>query len=172
MAYDSNIIWGDPRILFKKSEEDGLYVMPWKLLHEGYQVTRQDTVVRVSPDAGVVISHSRWSAGGRIIAAKIFTNNEEDFWYWLAVATNNTALPCWIYDPKVEGFMRCNITEQPQASPAGTSVKGMYINLQLYAKAQAIPILNLVTENTPYRYVVEGDNSYVSEAGITTEVMY
>ena len=172
MTYDSNIVWGNPNILLTKSEEDDLYVMPWKLLHEGYQVTRQDTVVRVSPDAGVVISHSRWSAGGRIIAAKIFVNKEEDFWYWLAIATNNTALPCWIYDPKVNGFMRCHFTEQPQASPAGTSVKGMYINLQLYAKAQPVPVLNFVVENTPEKYVTESNNSFVTEYGATGEVMY
>lgn len=173
MANDKNIVWGDPNVLFKVSAEDGLYVMPWKLLHDGYQVTRQDTVVRVSPDAGEVISHSKWSAGGRIIAAKIYVNNEELFWYWLAVATHNTALPCWIYDPKVGGFMKCHITEPPTASPAGSSIKGMYVNLQLYAKAQSLGVVNLVVEDTPEKAVVEGNEhdgyNYVAELG---EVMY
>lgn len=172
VTYDKNIIWGDPNILFKVSATDGLYVMPWRLLHDGYQVTRQDTVVRITPDAGEVISHSKWSAGGRIISAKIFVNSEEQFWYWLSVATNNTAIPCWVYDPKVNGYMKCHITEQPSASPAGTSVRGMYINLQLYAKAQSVNVLNFITENTPDRAVVEGiegDYKYVSEQG---EVMY
>lgn len=170
---DKNIVWGDPNLLFKVSAEDGLYVMPWRLLHDGYQVTRQDTVVRVSPDSGVVISHSKWSAGGRIIAAKIYVDNEESFWYWLAVATQNTALPCWVYDPKVNGFMKCHITDQPTVTPAGTSVRGMYVNLQLYAKAQSLNVINLITENTPDRAVVEGNEqegySFVSEQG---EVMY
>ena len=172
MAKDKNIVWGDKSQLFKKSTQDGLYVMPWKLLHDGYQVTRQDTVVRVSPDAGVVISHSRWSAGGRIIAAKIFVDQEEFFWYWLAIATQNTALPCWVYDARVEGFMKCHITEQPSLTPAGTSVKGCYVNLQLYAKSQPITVLNYVTENIPDRFVVEGNQNnykYVAEKG---EVMY
>ena len=169
---DKNIVWGDKSILFQKSTDDGLYVMPWKLLHDGYQVTRQDTVVRVSPDAGAVISHSRWSAGGRIIAAKIFVDQEEIFWYWFAIATQNTALPVWVYDPKVKGFMRCDITEQPTASPAGTMVQGMYVNLQLYAKSQPMTVLNYVVENKPERAVVEGVNGtykYVAEKG---EVMY
>ena len=170
MAYDKNIVWGDKSILFQKSTEDGLYVMPWRLLHDGYQVTRQDTVVRVSPDAGSVISHSKWTVGGRIIAAKIFVDKEEIFWYWLNVATKDTALPCWIYDAKVEGFMRCNITEQPTLAPAGTSVKGCYVNLQLYTKSQPVTLINYVTEDTPERAVVEGANEkYVVEK---IEVIY
>lgn len=173
MAYDKNILWGDPNILFKVSTTDGLYVMPWRLLHDGYQVTRQDTVVRVSPDAGEVISHSKWSAGGRIIAAKIYVDNEESFWYWLSMATNNTALPFWAYDPKVNGYMRVTFTDQPTVAPANSSVKGMYVNLQLYAKSQSVSVLNFITENTPDRAVVEGNEhdgyKYVSEQG---EVMY
>lgn len=166
---DTNIVWGDPNVLFIQSEKDGLYIMPWKLLHEGYSVTRQETVVSVNPDAGIPISHSRFSAGGRIIAAKVFVTREEDFWYWFGLATNNRAIPCWVLDPKTNGFMRCYILEQPEISPAGSSIKGMFANLKLYARTMSIPVRNFITENTPERIVIEGDGALVYQSN---EVMY
>lgn len=159
MAKDSNIVWGNSDELFVVSEADGIYIMPWKLLHEGYDVTRQEGVVSVSPDAGIPITHSRFSQTGRIISAKIFTDTEPVWWLWYDKATHNRALPCWIYDPKINGFMKCYITEQPNWAPAGSSVKGGYVSLKLYAVSQAIPVRAFITENTPERIVVEGTNA-------------
>ena len=165
---DTNIIWGDANELFVQAE-DGLYIMPWKLLHEGYQVTRQDGVVSVDPDAGIPISHSRFSATGRIISAKIYTNTEPDWWVWYRQATNNRALPCWVYDHKLNGFMKCYILEQPSWAPASSSINGGYCQLKLYAVAASIPLRKFITENTPERMVVEGTNILIYEE---KEVMY
>ena len=77
MGKDNNVIFDTQKELFVKSTTDGLYIMPWRLLHDGYQVTRQETVVSVDPDAGIPITHSRFSAGGRIISAKIYVDTEE-----------------------------------------------------------------------------------------------
>lgn len=169
MGKDNNVIFDTREELFVKSTTDSLYIMPWRLLHEGYDVTRQETVVRVDPDAGIPITHSRFTAGGRIISAKIFVDTEETWWFWYKRATNNSALPCWIYDPKVDGFMRCIIMQQPQVSPAGNSVKGMYVQLKLYAQANSIPIKRFITENIPERIVTEGDGALVYD---NDEVMY
>lgn len=155
--------------IFVKSNTDGLYILPWQLLHDGYQVTRQETVVSVDPDAGVPITHSRFSAGGRIISAKIFVDTETQWWWWYSRATNNRALPCWIYDPKLQGFMRCYILEQPTVEPAGTSVLGVYVQLKIFAVTNAIPIQRFITENTPERIVTENNGALVYD---NDEVMY
>ena len=169
MARKTNTIFDTNENLFVKSTTDGLYIMPWKLLHDGYEVTRQDTVVRVDPDSGIPITHSRFTAGGRIVSAKIFVDDEETFWFWLARAVKNTALPCWIYDPKLQGFIRATFLQQPSLSPAGSSVKGMYVQIQFYAKSNSIPIKRFITENMPEKIVTEGDNVLVYD---NDEVMY
>lgn len=169
MARDTNIVWGDKTILFMKSNIDGLYIMPWRILHDGYEVIRQETVVSIDPDAGIPITHSRFTAGGRIISAKIFVDTEETWWFWYKRATNNRALPCWIYDIKLNGFMRCIIIQQPSLSPAGGSIRGMYVQLKLYAQANSIPIKTFITENTSERIVTEGNGALVYESD---EVMY
>ena len=169
MANKTNVIFDIDDNLFVKSNTDGLYVFPWKLLHDGYEVTRQDTVTRVDPDSGVPITHSRFTAGGRIISSRVFVDDEVTFWFWMARATKNTALPCWIYDPKLKGFMRATFLQQPTLSPAGTSVKGMYVQIKFYAQSNAIPIKKFVTENMPARVVTEGNNIVIHD---NEEVMY
>lgn len=146
-----------------RSSEDNLAVMPWKLLHDGYQVTRQETVVSVDPDSGIPVTHSRFTVGGRIISAKIFVDTEQQWWFWYNSATKSRALPCWVYDANIDAFMRCYILEQPELSRAGSSVKGCYVQLKLYAKSRSIPVLSFVTENTPENYVTEGNNNYITE---------
>lgn len=169
MSKKTNIIFDIEQNLFVKSTTDGLYVFPWKMLHDGYEVTRQDTVKRVDPDSGIPITHSRFTAGGRIISTRIFVDDEETFWFWMARATKNTALPCWVFDPKLNGFMRATFLEQPSLSPAGTSVKGMYVQIKFYAQSNSIPIKRFITENMPERIVTEGDNALVYD---NDEVMY
>ena len=170
MAKDSNIIFEDDTNLYVRSKADGLYVMPWKILHEGYQVSKQETVVSVSPDAGIPISHSRFSIGGRIISAKIYVNTEMDWWMWYRQATKDRALPVWVYDARVKGFMRCYITEQPKLSTAGNSADGCYITLALFVRAAAITVKRFVTESDVPNMVIEGtDNSFVYDE---TEVGY
>lgn len=169
MPKDTNIIFEDDSNLYVRSKTDGLYILPWKILHDGNQVTKQETVVSVSPDAGIPITHSRFSIGGRIIAAKIYVNTESDWWMWYRQATNDRALPCWVYDPRVNGFMRCYITEQPTLSPAGNSVNGAYVSLALFARAAAIPVMRFITESTDSNLVTEGDNNFVYD---NTEVSY
>lgn len=166
---DTNIIWGDPTILFVKSTADGLYIMPWKLLHDGYEVVRQESVVSVSPDANIPITHSRFTAAGRIISAKIFTNTEQDWWIWFREAVRNRALPCWVYDLKLKGYMKCYIMEQPSWAPAASSIKGGFVQLKLYAVANSIPVRKFITENMPERIVVEGKNALIYEI---SEVLY
>ena len=162
MAKDNNIIFEDDTNLYVRSKTDKLYVMPWEILHDGYQVTKQETVVSVSPDAGIPISHSRFSIGGRLISAKIHVNTEMDWWMWYRQATNDRALPFWAYDARVGGFMRCYITEQPKLSPAGNSANGCYVNLSLFVRAAAISVRRFVTESDTPNLVVEGaDNSFV-----------
>lgn len=162
MAKDRNIIFDNPSNLFVKSSVDSLYILPWRILHDGYEVTKQETVVSVSPDAGIPISHSRFSIGGRIISAKIFVNNEPDWWMWYREATNDRALPFWAYDIKVNGFMRCYITEQPKLSPANNSVQGCYVQLALFVRAASIPVRRFITENNPPNLIIEGvDNNLV-----------
>ena len=169
MGKDNNTIFDTDNELFVKSTTDGLYIMPWRLLHEGYQVTRQETVVSVDPDAGIPITHARFSAGGRIISAKIFVDTEEVWWWWYAKAVKHRALPCWIYDVKLNGFMRCYILEQPTVEPAGDSVTGMYVQIKIFAFSNAIPIKRFITENTPERIVTEGNGALVYD---NDEVMY
>lgn len=169
MRKDNNTIFNTQEELLVKSTTDGLYIMPWRLLNDGYEVTRQETVVSVDPDAGIPITHSRFTAGGRIISAKIFVDTEETWWVWYKRATNNRALPCWIYDVKLDGFMRCIIMQQPSLNPAGGSVRGVYVQLKLYAQANSIPIKIFLTENMPERIVTEGNGALVCE---DEEVMY
>ena len=170
MARDRNIIFEDDSNLYVKSDTDGLYVMPWRLLNDGYQVSKQETVVSVSPDAGIPISHSRFSIGGRIISAKIYVKTEEDWWMWYRIATNDRALPFWVYDVKMDGFMRCYITEQPKLSPADSSPKGCFVQLALFARASAIPVRRFITESDVPNLVVEGAaNNFVYDE---TEVSY
>lgn len=169
MGKDNNVIFDTQEELFVKSTTDGLYIMPWRLLHDGYQVTRQETVVSVDPDAGIPITHSRFSAGGRIISAKIYVDTEETWWFWYARATNNRAKPCWIYDIKLNGFMRCYILEQPTLEPAGNSVNGVYVQIKIFAFSNAIPIKRFITENMPERIVTEGNGVLVYD---NDEVMY
>lgn len=164
MTKDSNIIFDNPNNLYVRSKTDGLYVMPWKLLHDGYQVSKQETVVSVSPDAGIPITHSRFSIGGRIIAAKIYVNNEPDWWLWFSRATNNRALPFWVHDAKTKGFMRCYITEPPQLSMAGNSIDGVYISLTLYARPAVVTVDRYLTEGTAPNLVVEGNNNFVYDS--------
>lgn len=161
MARDRNIIFENQSNLYVKSDTDGLYIMPWRLLHDGYQVSKQETVVSVSPDAGIPISHSRFSIGGRIIAAKIYVDREQDWWMWFKKATNDRALPCWIYDPKVNGFMRSYITEQPKLSPANDSIEGVYVDLALFVRAAAISVQRFITESDVPNLVTEGENSFI-----------
>lgn len=162
MAKDKNIIFDNDSNLLVRSSVDGLYILPWRLLHDGYQVTRQETVVSVSADAGIPITHSRFSIGGRIIAAKIYVNTESEWWLWYRQATNERALPIWVYDVRVNGFMRCYITEQPNLSTAGNSVNGCYVSLALFARAAAIPVSRFLTENVDPNLVTEDiDNAFV-----------
>ena len=162
MATDRNIIFDDDSNLYVTSSTDGLYILPWKILHEGYQVSRQDAVVSLSPDAGIPITHSRFSESGRIIAAKIYVNTESEWWMWFKKATNNRALPFWVYDIKIKGFMRCYITEQPSLSPAGNSPEGVYVSLALYARPSALTVNRFITESDAPNLVVEGaDNNFV-----------
>jgi hypothetical protein len=156
-----NIIFENTVNLYVQSDTDGLYIMPWKILHDGYQVTKQETVVSISPDAGIPITHSRFSVGGRIIGCKIYVDREQDWWLWFSRATNNRALPFWVYDPKFKGFMKCYMTEQPNLSPANDSPEGVFVQLNLYAKASAIPVYRFITENTPPNLVVDSDNSFI-----------
>lgn len=169
MAKKTNVIFDIVENLFVKSTTDGLYIMPWKILHDGYEVTRQDTVKRVDPDSGIPITHSRFTAGGRIISARIYVDDEETFWFWMARAVKNTALPCWIYDPKLQGFMRSTFLEQPSISPAGTSVRGMYAQLKIYVQSNSIPIKRFITENKPERIVTENNKALIYDVD---EVMY
>ena len=170
MSKDRNIIFTEDSNLYVRSKTDGLYVFPWRLLHDGYQVTKQETVVSVSPDSGIPISHSRFSIGGRIIAAKIYVNTEQDWWMWFRQATNDRALPCWIYDARVGGFMRCYITEQPTLTPANNSAEGCYVSLALFARAAAISVKRFVTESDVPNLVIEGaENSFVYDE---SEVSY
>lgn len=169
MGKDNNVIFDTQAELFVKSTTDGLYIMPWRLLHDGYQVTRQDAVVSISPDAGIPISHSKFSAGGRIISAKIYVDTEEEWWFWFARATRNRALPFWVYDIKLDGFMRCYLLEQPTLQPANDSIKAMYVQLKLYAISNAIPIQRFITENIPEHIVTESNGALVYD---TDEVMY
>lgn len=170
MTRDSNIIFEDDSNLYVRSKTDNLFVMPWKLLHDGYQVSKQETVVSVSPDAGIPISHSRFSIGGRIMSAKIYVNTEMDWWMWYRQATHDRALPVWVYDARVGGFMRCYITEQPKLSPAGNSADGCYVTLALFARAAAISVKRFVTESDVPNMVIEGaDGSFVYDE---TEVSY
>jgi len=161
MAGGKTIIFEDKSNLFVTSDTDGLYIMPWALLHDGYSVSMQETVVSVSPDAGIPISHSRFSIGGRIIGAKIYCDTETDWWMWFKRATNNRALPCWVYDPKVNGFMRCMITEQPQLTLAGSTPQGVNVSLSLFVRASAISVKRFVTENDVPNIVTESDNYFV-----------
>jgi len=158
---DNNIIFDNQANLFVRSDSDGLYILPWRLLHDGYQVSKQETVVSVSADAGIPISHSRFSVGGRIIAAKIYVNTEQDWWIWFKKATNDRALPCWVYDARISGFMRCYISEQPTVTPANNSADGVYVSLALFARASAIPVKRFVTENSTPNLVVEGEDNFV-----------
>lgn len=153
-----------------KSTKDGLPIMPWKLLHDGYEVTQQETVVSVDPDAGIPITHSKFTVGGRIISAKIYTDTELEFWIWWKNAIQNRALPFWVYDVKVDGFMRCYATEQATWSPAGDSVHGGYAQLKLYTRSATIGIESFVTENMPENFVTEGqENNFLTE---NSEVIY
>lgn len=151
--FDTNTIFDINKNLFIRSTTDNLYIMPWKLLHEGYQVVRQDTVVRVDPDAGLPITHSKFTVGGRIISCQIFVDREEIFWYWFLKACKNSALPCWVADFKLNGFMRCTFLEQPTLSPAGSSILGMYGQLKLYAWVNTVPVQSFITENLPENFV-------------------
>lgn len=139
-----------------KSTKDGLPVMPWKLLHDGYQVTQQETVNSVDADSGVPITHSKFTVGGRIISAKIYTDTEMEFWIWWKNAIQNRALPFWVYDVKMNGFMKCYATEQANWSPAGSSIDGGYVQLKLYTRSMPIEVKRFITENMPENYVVEG----------------
>lgn len=159
-----NTIFDITENLFIKSDTDGLYVMPWRLLHDGYEVTRQDTVVRVDPDAGLPVTHSRFTVGGRIISAKIYVDDEPTFWFWYKKATNSGALPCWIYDVKLNGFMRCTFSDVPTLSPAGNSVNGMYCQMKFYAWSSSIPIISFITENLPQRYVTSEGNYLIEDS--------
>lgn len=171
MAKDRNIIFEDSSNLYVRSTTDNLYILPWRLLHDGYEVSRQEGVVSVSPDSGIPISHSRFSITGRIIAAKIYVNTEPDWWTWYRTATRDRALPFWIYDIKVRGFARCYITEQPKLSPADSSPEGCFVTLSLFIRAEALSIKRLINEGTIPRLVVEGTNkNYVFDT--ETEVSY
>ena len=152
-----------------KSKKDGLPIMPWRLLHDGYEVTQQETVVSVDPDSGVPITHSKFSVGGRIISAKIFVDTEIEFWIWWKNAIQNRALPFWVYDVNVNGFMRCYATEQAKLSPAGTSVNGRYVQLKLYTRSSTISLTSFITENMPENYVLEGADNYLID---NDEVLY
>lgn len=158
----------NPRVI-TRSEVDNLAIMPWKLLHDGYEVTYQETVVSTDPDAGIPITHSRFTTGGRIISAKIYTDNEPDFWIWYHSAVKSRALPCWVYDGNMDNFMRCIILEQPSVSRAGSSVEGCYVQLKLYARSQSIPVDSFITEHLPENYVTEGEDNYIFD---TSEVLY
>jgi len=155
--------------LFVQSETDGLYVMPWRLLHDGYEVTRQDGVVRVDPDAGVPITHSKFSTSGRIMSSRIFVTDEPIFWHWYAKACLNGAMPCWIYDARLQGYMRCTFLDQPTLSPAGTSERGCYVQMKLFAHTMPVPAISYITENKPERLVTENNKFVIQTLG---EVMY
>lgn len=144
--------------LLVKSAEDGLYVMPWKILHDGYEATRQDGVVDVDADAGIPWSHSRFSATGKILSCKIYCDNEKLWNIWFEQATNFRLLPFWFYDAKTNGFSRGKITEQPTVSPAGTSINGVYVQLKIYVIPRTITIANYVTEDVANNYVEENGN--------------
>lgn len=169
MARDTNIVWGDRTILFMKSNTDGLYIMAWRILHDGYEVTRQNTVTSVDPDAGIPITHSKFTNGGRIISAKIYVDTETEFWNWYKMGTQERALPFWVYDVQVDGFMKCYMTEVPTLSRAGSSIFGCYVQLKLYAVSATIPVRKFITENTPEKMVIEGNNILVYE---NDEVIY
>ena len=158
---DNNIIFKNKHDLMVKSKTDGLYILPWRLLHDGHDTVRQKTVVRVDADAGVPISHSRFSAGGRIISAKIYVDNAVIWNLWLLRATNNTALPFWVWDAEMKGFMRCRFIDDPNINPPSGAILGRYVYLKIFAEAQSIPIRQFITENTPERIVTEGDNSLI-----------
>lgn len=161
---DKNTVFDITQNLFVKSNTDGLYVMPWKFLHDGYEVTRQSTVVRVDPDAGLPISHSRFTVGGRIISAKLYIDREETFWFWYGKATRSSALPFWAYDAKLNGYMRCLFTDEPSLSPAGNSVKGMYAQIKVYCYANPVQVIGFVMEDTPEKYVTEQNNYVIEDA--------
>lgn len=153
-----------------RSTKDGLPIMPWRLLHEGYEVTQQETVNSVDVDAGVPVTHSKFTVGGRIISAKIYTDTEIEFWFWWKNAIQNRALPFWVYDIKMDGFMKCYATEQANWSPAGTSVHGGYVQLKLYTRSMPIALNKFITENMPENFVTEGTVPYFLYD--TTEVQY
>lgn len=153
-----------------RSTTDNLAILPWRLLHDGYEVSRQSTVVSVDADAGIPITHSKFTEGGRIISAKIYVDNEPSFWVWYKTATNNRALPCWVYDARVKGFVRCYITEEPSLSPASNSVNGCYVQLKLYAKAQSLEVQRFVTADKDNKYVIEHNDNFVVET--EGEVLY
>lgn len=165
---DKKTVFDIDKNLFVQSETDNLYIMPWKLLHEGYEVTRQDSVVRVDPDAGVPITHSKFSTSGRIISAKIFVGDEPTFWRWYGIAAKNGAVPFWVYDARLQGYMRCTILDQPSLSPAGTSVNGCYVQIKLFAHTMPIPIISFLMENTPERAVTENDKFIIQNFGEVT----
>lgn len=169
MTRDTNIVWGDNTKLFMKSDTDGLYIMPWRILHDGYEVTRQNTVVSIDAEAGIPITFSKFTNGGRIISAKIYTDTEPEFWNWYKQATNERALPFWVYDVRVGGFMKCYMTETPTLSTANNSVNACYVQLKLYALSATIPVIKFITENTPEKMVIEGNNILVYE---NDEVIY
>jgi hypothetical protein len=135
--------------------------MPWKLLHDGYQTSRQSTVVRVTPDAGVPISHSRFSTAGRILAVKIYVNTEPEWWVWYNKATRNGAVPFWVYDAKVNGFMRCRFTDEPTCNPAGNMADGVNISLPLFAEALAMKMINFITESDVPNLVTEEADTFL-----------
>lgn len=170
MGTHENKVFDDQSALFIKSNTDGLYILPWKLLHDGYEVTQQETVTSVDPDDGNPITHSKFSTGGRIISAKIYVDDEPTWWYWYNRAVKRRALPCWVKDLRLKGFMRCYITEQPSLSPASNSIDGCYIQLKLFALAQGINVTRFITENTPERFVTEGEkDNFVTDID---EVIY
>lgn len=169
MGKDTNTLFDINVTLFVKSTVDNLYIMPWRLLHDGYEVTRQDNVVRVDADAGVPITHSKFTVSGRIISTKIFVDDEPTFWWWYQKASKTGALPFWVYDVKVKGYMRCTILDQPSVSPAGSSVNGMYVQMKLYAHSMPIDTIGFITENTPEKFVTTEDKLLIQNYG---EVMY
>ena len=65
--------------------------------------------------------------------------------------------------------MKCYMTEVPTLSRAGNSVLGCYVQLKLYAVSVTIPVRKFITENTPEKMVVEGNNILVYE---NDEVVY
>ncbi len=140
---------------------DGLPIMPWRLLHADYQVSRQSTVVSVDPDAGIPITHSKFTVGGRIISAKIYTDTEPEFWIWYNNILNCRALPCWVYDARVKRFCKCYMIDEPALEPA--TVQGCYVQIKLYTKSTILSQETLVTEDTPENFVTEdSEENYVT----------